>query len=275
MSSNSLFSTSSSGKCTECSKSINKKNIFTCSDCSELFCKEHIRTNPSDLALFCIKCFTKNLIKEAEEEMQDEYILVEKEKNRLKNQIKKSKKDRNDKIQAIDHLQKLLDTNKLKYEKNIENIKQKISEEESNERNIISTFESLKVTIEDSMKQCKNAEEKLETTKDEFIQTKAETELIKEENTNIQNQIQEINGRMKDAVIYERLRNLACDQCKLKIKSTFRQMILNGNQGRGSIIQSVLAYRASLRKNSAKVSKQNSINPAISKNESCCNCFIQ
>ena len=125
------------------------------------------------------------------------------------------------------------------------------------------------------MKQCKNAEEKLETTKDEFIQTKAETELIKEENTNIQNQIQEINGRMKDAVIYERLRNLACDQCKLKIKSTFRQMILNGNQGRGSIIQSVLAYRASLRKNSAKVSKQNSINPAISKNESCCNCFIQ
>ena len=86
---------------------------------------------------------------------------------------------------------------------------------------------------------------------------------------------QEINGRMKDAVIYERLRNLACDQCKLKIKSTFRQMILNGNQGRGSIIQSVLAYRASLRKNSAKVSKQNSINPAISKNESCCNCFIQ
>lgn len=240
------------GKCSKCSKSVNKKEYHVCSECAQIFCKEHTRQHPSDLITFCINCFKSLLTKEVAIEMEEQIRSSNSEQYRIKAKLKHCKKEKNDKIDSIKRLELLSKNNENAHLDQKEKLEKKIIEEKIAENEKNKCTESAQVAIMDSLTNIEKAKNKMIKLKEEYDLKVTDFDTISRENKNIQQQILEIMETTKQYVPYERLRNLGCEDCKKKIKSAFREVILNGDFGRHSIVQSVIAYRSSMTKAVAK-----------------------
>ena len=257
------------GKCRICSVNVKKKKVIQCDDCSEIFCNEHSRINPSDFKNYCIDCFVRNTKSEVDAEMEDQIHTVKQQEQRIKLKIKECKKEKAEKVQVIDRLHKLVAANNEEYFKKREGTQKKVEDEINTTTNLKIMIENLKVTIDDAIKLRVIAEELLIAARGEYTNATAEFDLLKQENLGINKQIRECSGNIKEFVPYTRLRSLACANCKLKIKKAFKNEILNGNAARSSIVQSVLAYRASQSRNSVSVKQSVRKEP-----DNSCKCII-
>jgi hypothetical protein len=268
---------SSPSKCYTCLKAVSKKELGTCSDCSEVFCKTHFRVDPKDGKEHCVKCFYEYIRSDVDLEMKNELKVLNNKLYKLKEQISASKKDKNNKTQSIDRLQKLSANNQSIYDQKIETLSRKIKDEERDQCDLTIAIESLKIVIQDSNKNKKSSESNLEAAKDEYGRKQHELEIVNQENEILRSQVEISNKKKKEFVPYTRLKSLACPECLKKIKHQFRQDIMIGNQDRPSLIQSVIASRTSLATQNPAASSKKSVKKPLKQKSPLegCECLIQ
>ena len=257
------------GQCRICSINIKKNKIIQCNDCSKIFCKDHSRINPSEFKSYCIDCFVKNIRNEADIEMGDQMRAAKLQEQKTKLHIKEYKKEKGEKIQVIDRLQKLIEFNNENYLKRLDAVQKKIDEENNTTKNLNITVENLKITNDDTSRLSAVAEGLLLAARGEYENLTAEFALIKQENLVMKKKIREYLKKIDEFVPYARLRTLACTSCKIKIKKAFKNEIINGNSGRSSLVQSVLDYKTN------SVRSALSIKQSVKKEpDNCCLCII-
>ena len=149
--------------------------------------------------------------------------------------------------------------------------KKKIEDESKRAESIFHTAESLQIALTDCNRNEKSTELKLEKAQVEFNEVQTELDTLKQENYRSKSSIQDSTSKMKNCVPYSRLRNALCNQCKYKIKSNFKDEIVLGNQGKESLIASVLANREKI---SVRKSMSTQIVSQHEKADESCKCII-
>ena len=252
------------GKCSICSSPLKKKKHFACSECSQFLCKDHFRLHPDTQITYCIACYEQALSDEVTKENEAKLKSLKSSLFKIKEKIKLAKKEKADKTQTAERLLKLLGNNQKNFSDKLDSVQSKINQEIENEKVKKQAAKDLQVSVQDLIEDLKGEKEKLQKIHSEHCEGLKNLEGLNQENAKLREQIGEVHKEIKTRVPYERLRNLACEDCKSKIKKKFRNEILAANANHISIIDSVMAQRVSIRKSTVPVSKQ------IEKKEACC-----
>jgi len=252
------------GKCGMCSSPLKKKKHFACSECSQFLCKDHFRLHPDTLITYCIICYNETLMNEVTKESEAKQKSLKSSLFKIKEKIKLAKKEKTEKNQTAERLLKLLVNNQTGFTDKLDSVQNKINQEIENERVKKQAAKDLQVSVQDLIGDLKGEKEKLQKINSEHCEGLKNLEGLNQENAKLREQIGEAHKEIKTRVPYERLRNLACEECKSKIKKRFRNEILAANANHNSILDSVMAQKVSIRKSTVPVSKQ------IEKKDACC-----
>ena len=260
---------SHNSKCNHCSESLGKKKHYICSECCELFCKLHIRIHPENSTACCATCFSKYLIAATNFEFEAQIKACKTALFSTKEKSKLCKKEKLERVQAFERLSKLRSKNLNIHMEKIEKIRKSINEEIEYKENRTRDIGNLQISIEDSKARAEIAERKLESANEELVALSTELYVMRTENEILRKQSYEYNEEYKKYIPYERLRNLACENCRNKLKKNFRHEIQNGKFSKYSIVASVLAYRGSLA-TQGSINKKRNPNSDKADDKPCC-----
>jgi hypothetical protein len=260
--------------CFLCYKVLKEKKSKVCSDCSHKFCKKHIKVNEEDFTSTCVKCFKIKIRLEISMEMETQIFESKKELNLLKEKLKTSKKDLTQMNGTILKLEESIRFISDAHLERITPIENKISEEAQ----IVRSSTIIKEDLEEELAQSKNSQKlafkKYQKSEINLTNSQEELKLISLENTKVIFEINSISSKMKEFILYSTLRESICPTCKVKIKVFFKEEIIKGNQGKDSLIASVVAIknRKSIRKSySSTINQNEKINAKL---EEPCKCLI-
>lgn len=252
------------GKCGFCSSTLKKKKHFACSECSQFLCKDHYRLHPNTCITYCIKCFEHALSDEVKKENESKIKSLKSSLFKTKEKIKLIKKEKTEKNAVAERLAKQFSSNEKIFADKLSAEQNKIDRLTDNEQTKKLAAQNLQVSIQDLIIDLKSEKEKLKKVNLEYNEHLKGLERLNQDNAKLREQIGEIHKEIKNRVPYERLRNLACEECKSKIKKRFRNEILAANANHNSIVDSVMAQKISVRKSTVPVLKN------IKEKESCC-----
>lgn len=252
------------GKCNICSSALKKKKHYACSECSQFLCKDHYRLHPNTSITYCIKCYEHVLSDEVKKENESKMKSLKSSLFKTKEKIKLLKKEKTEKKAVAERLAKLLSSNEKAFNDKLMSEHNKIDRETENEKTKKLAAQNLQVSVQDLEHDLKSEKEKLQKVNLEYNENLEGLERVNQDNAKLREQIGETHKEIKNRVPYDRLRNLACEECKVKIKKRFRNEILAANAGRPSIVDSVLAQKVSVRKSTVPVLK------GKEEKESCC-----
>ena len=264
---------SNEGHCTQCHKGIKGNSAKVCSECSLKFCDKHIKINDNEFTAICSKCFRSKIHLEVSMEMESQILGAKSHLHELKGKLKSSKKDLTIKHTTIDKIQNLLKANEKSHEKKIENYEKRLDEESRRSDTMVNVAENLKEALSDCKYNETSATDKFELSEKEKIDSTIESDILKQENIKLKAEIQSHSVKIKKFISYGSIRQFACNLCKQRIKNAFHEIILSGNQGKDSLIESVISGRDRL---SSRKSITNTINHNSSRvpEKDSCNCFI-
>ena len=258
-------------QCCVCMKTLSNKKIIECNDCSETFCKDHIKVDDTSHVATCTDCFKKKIYLDVSSEMETQVLDAKAQLSTLKEKVKTCKKHLKDKKATIERLDGQVKINEKKYARKFENLEKKIEEESKRSESVFHATESMKIALRDCNMNENSTREKLEKIQIDYNMAQTELDTLKQENYRSKSSIQDSTSKMKNCVPYSRLRNALCNQCKYKIKSNFKDEIVLGNQGKESLIASVLANREKI---SVRKSMSTQIVSQHEKADESCKCII-
>lgn len=257
--------------CYSCSTPISGKKSHECNDCSEYYCKDHVKINEISHSTTCTDCFKKKIFLEVSMEMENQVLEAKTQLNTVKEKLKNCKKDLANKAATLERLESQIKINEKSYQRRFENNEKKIEEEIKRAESIFHTAESLQIALKDCNANEKGTELKLEKAQADYNDTQTEVDTLKEENQKLKVEIQLNTEKMKGFIPYSRIRGTLCSACKQKVKLNLREEILNGNQGRDSLIASVLQDKERF---SARKSMNTQISESKKPADSCNKCII-
>ena len=257
-----------SGKCSQCSCILHKKKYFACSECGQFICKDDFRLHPDSQVTYCVSCYETCLKNDVFLELEPELKSIKSNLFKSKEKLKQAKREKNEKIQTIERLRKLVSNIDNLFIDKLNNLKDKVSQENENMRTKTQAINDLGNSVRELNEMVENEKIKLQEINQEHLNELRSLECIHQENATLRTNIQDIHKEIKNRVPYDRLRSLACEECKSRIKKKFRNEILAANVAKGSVVESVLKQRMSARpsvvpSNSAKAG-------AAGPKEACC-----
>lgn len=241
--------------CYECRKIVSGNKKIECTECGEISCKDHIKLNESDHSATCLDCFKKKIHLEVTLEMESESLEAKSQLESLKTKLKNSKKDLARKKTTKEHQENQIKINEKTYQRKFETLSRKIEEETNRGENLENTLKSLELTLEDSKTGENHCKAQVEDKEKEYEEVLLELETLKKGNKVLKYDIQVASEKSQKFISYSQLRNTLCETCKNKIKLCFRDDIINGNRGRESLIQSVLAERIKFHQKQSELPK--------------------
>lgn len=236
-----------SGKCSQCSCVLQKKKYFACSECGQFICKDDYRLHPDTSVTYCISCYEVCLKNDVFLELEPELKSIKSNLFKSKEKLKQAKREKNEKTQTIERLRKLVSNNEKLFVDKLNNLKTKLSQENENIRSKTQATYDLTNSVKELAETVENEKRKLQEINQEHLNELKTLECIHQENAALRTSIQETHKEIKNRVPYDRLRSLACEECKSKIKKRFRNEILAANVAKGSVVESVLKQRMSTR----------------------------
>jgi PIN domain nuclease of toxin-antitoxin system len=243
------------GKCNVCSTALHKKKYFACSECGQFLCKEHSRVHPETQVTYCSSCFEKTLFSEVSSAFEGEIKTIKSTLFKTKEKLKHLKKEKTDKNLTFERLTKQLLNNEKNFQEKIESIKEKIFLTEENIQVKTKATQDLSISVNDLKLTLEKEKLKIAEIQKDYENSRENLESLHLENLTLRLQVQETHKENKNRVPYDRLRSLACDDCKNKIKKRFRNEILSANMTRTSIVDSVMAQRVSARPSTVPAAK--------------------
>jgi chromosome segregation ATPase len=258
--------------CYDCSKQISGKKAIECAECGENFCKDHVKLNESDHSAVCLPCFKKKIHLEVTIEMEAEMLAAKTQLNTLKEKLKNCKKDLANKKAAIERYENQAKISEKTNFRKFENAEKKIEEEAQRGINLNTTLSSFAITLADTRASEEAAEHRLDCLQAEFAEVQSEYDILKQENHEMKFRIKDKTEKAKGYISYNRIRNAICEKCKHKIKISFRDEIIGGNQERSSIVASVMAERArSVIQKKSALGQENGEKP---EDDKACKCLV-
>ncbi|OMJ68824.1 hypothetical protein SteCoe_33618 [Stentor coeruleus] len=244
-------------QCYDCSKPIAGKKALECIDCGEFYCKDHVKANDSDHSSICFSCFRKKIHLDVTLELESQMIEAKTQLNSLKEKLKNCKKDLSNKKTTIERHQAQVKINEKTYTRKFETLEKKIEEEVQRGDNLSNTITNLNAALDDYKARENSTEQKKNSLEDEISQLEAELNGAKMENNKLKIEAQNLSDESKKYIQYISLRNTLCNSCKNRVKLLFKDEILEGNNGKESLIASVLQAERNM------INQRNSLAPEM------------
>ncbi|OMJ82748.1 hypothetical protein SteCoe_16452 [Stentor coeruleus] len=238
-------------ECEVCQKKLLIKKAIECNDCNKYFCKLHIKSREDDFLVVCHECIRKRIHLEVSMEISSQIIEAKSELKSLKEKLKLSKQS----LSSLDSKKKSIISNlqskSKNHEENIEKLTSQYLQAKSHTEKIIPIEEQLQTNLSILTEKISELNKNFNKNERKKLEQNIELNLMKNEIVKLQKEVQDQSEKIKEYIPYLMLRKLACGTCRTKIKKHFSEEIMNGYQGRNSIIASVIY------ENEKKVSRKN------------------
>lgn len=238
-------------KCAVCQKELSGKKSIECNDCSEHFCKLHIKRSDNDFSAVCHECTKIRIHLEVSMEISSQIIEAKSELNSLKEKLKLSKQNLSSLDSKKKSLKSDLQSKTSAFQNNIELLTSQYLQAKSHSEKIVPIEEQLKVSFSAITEKVGELNRNFNKNERKKLEQKIELNLMKNEIIKLQEEVQVQSEKIKEYIPYLMLRKLACGNCRAKVKKHFSEEILNGYQGRNSVIASVIY------ENEKRMSKKN------------------
>jgi chromosome segregation ATPase len=234
---------STSRQCHVCLKPITEKKSTECTDCSQVFCKDHIKVNETDYSSRCAQCFKAKIHLEVSLELENEMVESKVQLNTFKEKLKNCKKDLSNKTSTIERLENQAKIAEKTHQRKLETLEKNIEDEKNRAGNLFNTCENLKSELDQRTDNQKSMESELKELKSELAEVQSELKDVKDVNNEIANKIRAGKLENENYISYTKLKEVLCNICKIKIRSSLRDEIISSNKGHDSLIASVLAQK--------------------------------
>ncbi|OMJ69694.1 hypothetical protein SteCoe_32525 [Stentor coeruleus] len=227
-------------ECEVCQKELSGKKVIECIDCSKYFCKLHIKRIDNDFSSVCHECTKKRIHLDISMEISSQIIEAKSELNSLKEKLKLSKQSLSSLDSKKKSLKSDLNSKTKSYQENIEKLTSQYLQAKSHSEKIIPIEEQLQVNFSALTDKFSEINKNFNKNERKKLEQKIELNLMKNEIIKLQEEVQDQSEKIKEYIPYLMFRKLACGTCKTKIKKQFSDDIMNGYQGKNSIIASVI-----------------------------------
>lgn len=228
--------------------SLRTPGALECTSCSRKICKRHLRKG-LDSSWFCYQC-VRDEIKHEESskfkthiiELTDEIKSLALNKEQVRQKISAYKS-------TITRFESQNKVNEQKYKQKIEALEAKIEKEESRSFAVNNALEGLKTALNGSKNSEKVMSQRLALFLSEISLVQTSCENLNAEITQLDTNVIDVGAKSGELIPYKKIRTIACSKCIKEIKLKFRDQIITvlANEGRESLLQSVMNARASIK----------------------------